>query len=38
VQVYASCSLTDQARDFYDGVSQAMTEANMELRVRLLDA
>jgi len=38
VQVYASCALTEQARDFYDGVSQAMNEANMELRVRLLDA
>lgn len=38
VQVYAACSLTSEARDFYDGVSHVMTEANMELRVRLLDA
>lgn len=38
VQVYASCSLTEAARDFYHLAGEAMTEANMELRVRLLDA
>ena len=38
VQVYASCSLTETARDFYDVVSNAMAESNMELRVKLLDA
>ncbi|MGH7025159.1 MAG: DUF6572 domain-containing protein [Caulobacteraceae bacterium] len=38
VEVYASCSLTETARDFYDHISRAMNESNMELRVRLLDA
>jgi hypothetical protein len=38
VQIYASCSLTDRARDFYQSISQTMSESNMELRVRLLDA
>jgi hypothetical protein len=38
VQVYASCSLTETARDFYDVVGNAMAESNMELRVKLLDA
>ena len=38
VEVYASCSLTQPARDFYDTATRAMTDANMELRVRLLDA
>ena len=37
VQVYASCSLSEAAHDFYAVASQAMTDANMELRVRLLD-
>ena len=38
VQVYASCALSDLARDFYDTASRAMTDSNIELRVRLLDA
>jgi hypothetical protein len=37
VQVYASCSLTDTARDFYAATGQAMNDSNMELRVKLLD-
>ena len=38
VQVYASCALSDAAHDFYATARQAMNDANMELRVRLLDA
>ena len=39
VQVYASCSLNDAAQDFYVSAGKAMMDdANMELRVRLLDA
>lgn len=39
VQVYASCSLTDAAQDFYATAGRSMMDdANMELRVRLLDA
>jgi hypothetical protein len=39
VQVYAACSLTDAAQDFYVNTGRRLLDdANMELRVRLLDA
>ena len=39
VQVYAACSLNDKAEEFYIATGRTMMdEANMELRVRLLDA
>ena len=38
IQVYASCALSDVAHDFYAVQQRAMTDTNLELRVRLLDA
>ncbi|HEY7852830.1 MAG TPA: DUF6572 domain-containing protein [Caulobacteraceae bacterium] len=37
VQVYASCALTDTAQAFYQAAREAMTGANIDLRVQLLD-
>ena len=38
VRVHAACALSHAARDFYDVAGKAMADANMELRVQLLDA
>ena len=37
VQVNASCALTHTAQAFYEAAREAMTQANIDLRVQLLD-
>ena len=38
VEVIAHCRLSGMAHDFYARARKVMTEANMELRIQLLDA
>jgi hypothetical protein len=38
VQVFASCALTHTAQAFYSVAREVMTQANIDLSVRLLDA
>jgi hypothetical protein len=37
VQVHASCALTHTAQAFYSVAREVMTEANIDLRVQILD-